>query len=335
MTTYWIYQVLGWFAYSAIGIAINLLHGGNFRSLIVTHAFLVPYSIGVTHIFRREIRRRRPSHQPISRMWPFLAAGVSLISLSQTALVVLTNIVVAPSSIRDWTLTVLIALWWGMFLATGVWTMLYIRFAERRGHEAREGQLQLALREALESQINPHFLFNCLNSIRALVLIDPPRAQYMLTRLADVLRHSLQHTGKILSGWPRRSTQWPDYLALETIRFEERLRAEFAIDPAVAEYAIPPMILQTLVENAIKHGIGQVTGSGDLVVRAERQGGFIRLVVENTVQLTDSPATPTQLGLTNTRERLLSLPRTITTSPPASRLARSSSSMRVAWTSSR
>ena len=200
------------------------------------------------------------------------------------------------------------ALWWGMLLASGVWTLLYVRFSERRGHADREKDLQLSIREAqlraLESQINPHFLFNCLNSIRALVEIDPLRAQDMLTRLSNVLRNSLrldhQHTVSLSEEVEAVS----DYLALETVRFADRLAATLNIEDAARLCPIPPMVLQTLVENAIKHGIGRIAGRGHLAIQASIQERILLLAVENTGTLDRADRDSPQLGLKNIRERL-------------------------------
>lgn len=305
MQRYWTYQVLGWLAYSAIGIAINLLGGATLLPLAIGHVLLVSVSIGLTHLFRRQIQLRRQADQGVAQMWPFLAASALTISIVQTLLVIGTNLLLVGG---EWTVTATVALWWGMFLATGVWTILYVRFTERRGHVAREGQLQLALREAelraLEAQINPHFLFNCLNSIRALVAIDPPRAQDMLTRLASVLRNSLRHDRQHTVQLASEVEAVSDYVALEAIRFEERLRSDIAVDAEAAHCLVPPMLLQTLVENAIKHGIRQITGKGKLTVRGQLADGFVRLVVENSGRLTGPPRSPAQLGLGNVRERL-------------------------------
>jgi two-component system LytT family sensor kinase len=310
MTTlkYWYCQVLGWIAFGALGLTLNVLNGGRFRVLLITHILFILYSIGLTHLFRRQIQKRRARNQRGASLWLFLAAGVSLISGIQTALIILTSSFIAHEYQPSWPPSVIAALEWGMFMGTGIWTIMYIRLTEKRRQETQEVQLKLALREAelraLESQINPHFLFNCLNSIRALVLIDPPRSQDMLTRLANVLRHSLRHDRQHTVPLASEVEAVSDYLALEAVRFEERLRVQVVIDPAAAQCAIPPMLLQTLVENAIKHGIAQVSGNGDLIIRAERQGGVIRLTVENTGQLSDAPANPNQFGIANTRERL-------------------------------
>lgn len=301
MRRYWTYQVLGWLAYSVIGIAINLLAGAKLLPLAVGHVVLVSASILMTHLFRRQIQLRRTG----GRAWPFLAGGVIAISAVQTLLVIGTNRVISGG---EWTVLAAAALWWGMVLATGVWTILYVRFTERRGHIVREGQLQLAAKEAelraLEAQVNPHFLFNCLNSIRALVAIDPPRAQDMLTRLANVLRSSLRQNREHTVRLAEEVEVVADYIALETVRFEERLRSEIFVDPAAQCCLVPPMLLQTLVENAIKHGISQVSGDGKLCIRGERENGFVRLVVENTGRLNERTASSTKLGLGNVRERL-------------------------------
>lgn len=314
MTTlkYWYCQALGWIAFGALGLTLNVLSGGRFRVLLITHILFILYSIGLTHLFRRQIQKRRARNQRGASLWLFLAAGVSLISVIQTVLIILTSSLASSLMGHDdqpgWPLSVIAALEWGMFMGTGIWTVLYIRLTEKRRQEIREVELKLALREAelraLESQINPHFLFNCLNSIRALVLIEPARAQDMLTRLANVLRHSLRHDRQHTVPLASEIEAVSDYLALEAVRFEERLRVQIAVDPAAAQCAVPPMLLQTLVENAIKHGIAQVVGNGDLIVRAEHRDGVIRLTVENTGQLSDAPASPNQFGIANTRERL-------------------------------
>jgi LytS/YehU family sensor histidine kinase len=122
--------------------------------------------------------------------------------------------------------------------------------------------------------------------------------------LANILRYSLQkdrpHTVPLISEVEVVS----DYLALESIRFEDRLRVHLAVDGAVRQTAVPPMLLQTLVENAIKHGVEEALSGGDLFVRAGLEGGILRIEVENTGSLTGPRPGSTQIGLTNARERL-------------------------------
>jgi len=305
MKKYWVYQLAGWFGYSAVGITINLIGGSALMPLLVTHAFLVPGGIGMTHLLRREVHRRRSPHTPVSGLWPLLALGSVAISIVLTGIVIGVNQALANGR---WDLMSMIALWWGMLLATGVWSVLYIRFSERRGQQEREGQLQLALREArllaLEAQINPHFLFNALNSIRALVEIDPSRAQDMLTRLANVLRNSMRRDNEHTVTLGSELEAVSDYLALETVRFADRLHSSVVADDDAARCRIPPMVLQTLVENAVKHGVRQAKGHADLLVRASVEGKRLLVAVENPGKLLECRGDGVRLGLKNTRERL-------------------------------
>jgi two-component system, LytTR family, sensor kinase len=305
MKKYWLYQLSGWSAYSAVGITINLIGGGLLMPLLLTHAVLVPSGIGMTHLLRREVHRRRSPSAPVSALWPLLTLGSLAISIVLAAIVIGLNQAMGNG---NWDAVSMIALWWGMLLATGVWSVLYIRFSERRGQQEREDQLHLALREArllaLEAQINPHFLFNALNSIRALVVIDPPGAQDMLTRLANVLRNSLRRDDEHTVTLGSELESVSDYLALETIRFADRLHSSVVTDEEAARCQIPPMVLQTLVENAVKHGVGEAAGPTDLLVRASVDNKKLFVAVENTGKLLDSRREGVRLGLKNTRERL-------------------------------
>ncbi|MCA2966419.1 MAG: histidine kinase [Acidobacteriaceae bacterium] len=306
MHRYWICQLAGWLAYSAVGITINLLNGREtLGPLLAGHAVLIAAGIGLTHQLRRAIHRRRSPGQSIAALWPFLTTRAVAISLLLTALVIAVNRLLSAGS---WSLVAAAALWWGMLLAVGVWVLLYVRFADQRTSQHREAQLQLALREAqlraLETQLNPHFLFNSLNSIRALVDLDPARAQDMLTRLSNVLRHRLRHDDTHTVPLQTELATVTDYLALETVRFAGRLRSAVTVDPAAAHCPIPPLLLQTLVENAIKHGIGRTPGPGDLVIQAHVEDALLHVAVENTGQLRPTPADSTRVGLQNLRERL-------------------------------
>jgi two-component system, LytTR family, sensor kinase len=305
MRRYWAFQWTGWLAYSAAGMAINLLAGVRLGPLLVGHVALVSGGIGLTHLLRRAIHQRRSPHEPISRLWPLLAFGSVAISVMLTGLVIGVNRLLDRGS---WDLTATVALWWGMLLATGVWSLLYVRFSERRQQEVREEELQRTLREAhllaLEAQINPHFLFNALNSIRALVEIDPPRAQDMLTRLSNVLRNGLRRLSEHTVTLGSELEAVSDYLALETIRFADRLHASVVANAGLAGYRVPPMVLQTLVENAVKHGVGQVSGRAELAVSATGDDQTLVIAVRNTGKLASTRPPGGGMGLQNTRERL-------------------------------
>lgn len=163
---------------------------------------------------------------------------------------------------------------------------------------------------ALKSQINPHFIFNSLNSLRALIDEDPTRARQAVTQLANLLRYSLQSAQCETVAFEDELRVVSDYLALEQVRHEERLRVRLDISPETLGLAVPPLLLQTLVENAIKYGISTRPEGGEIVISAHLAGGRLELRVMNPGELaaarpTMTPATvSTGLGLKNAAERL-------------------------------
>jgi LytS/YehU family sensor histidine kinase len=124
-----------------------------------------------------------------------------------------------------------------------------------------------------EAQINPHFLFNSLNSIRGLVVENPQKAQDMITRFAALLRYNLNRDRQHTVPLSQEAEVVEDYLALEAVRFEGRLRVQFTVDPSAESLQVPPMILQALVENALKHGIAKRPEGGDVRIHATAENG--------------------------------------------------------------
>jgi uncharacterized membrane-anchored protein YhcB (DUF1043 family) len=305
---YWAYQVLYWGIFSAIGLAINLINGGNVRNLVISHIVFFLYSVALTDVLRRQIRRWRLRHPSAMRVRVWLFAGVLIVSSIQTILVIVTDSALNGERVQAWPRVAVVGLAWGMYIGTLVWTIVYTRITERRAQEQREIQMQLAVRaaelRALEAQVNPHFLFNCLNSIRGLVVENPSLAQDMITRFAALLRYSLNRDRQHTVPFAEEAEIVEDYLALESVRFEGRLRVHFEVDPEAKAVQVPPMILQALVENALKHGIARRPEGGDVQIHATAANGTLVLRVTNSGEL--GPARPgdTQLGLKNIRERL-------------------------------
>jgi Histidine kinase len=309
--SYWAYQALYWGIFAGIGLAINVVNGGNVSNLVISHVLFFLYSVVLTHIFRRQIQRRRLRQPSVSRMRLWLFAGILAISLIQTALVISIDAALNGSHAQGWSRLNVVGIGWGMYIGTLVWTIVYARVTERRAQEHREAKMQLAVRaaelRALEAQVNPHFLFNCLNSIRGLVVENPQLAQDMITRFAALLRYNLNHDRQHTVPLSQEAEIVTDYLALESVRFEGRLRVEFTVDPEAESVHVPPMILQTLVENALKHGVARRPDGGDVRIHATAANGRLVLQVTNTGELGSHPeaqTNDTQLGLKNIRERL-------------------------------
>lgn len=207
----------------------------------------------------------------------------------------------------------------GTGLMVGWLCLYYFYHIFERLQRMQVEQLRLAANvkeaelRALKSQVNPHFLFNSLNSLRALIDEDAPRAREAVTRLANMLRYSLQSGQLETVPFEDERRIVEDYLALEQIRHESRLqvRWEIADEVRLGAVAVPPMLLQTLVENAVKYGIGTRREGGELRITARAEGGALCLWVTNPGDL-NSPASPaaaragssTGVGLRNASERL-------------------------------
>jgi len=156
---------------------------------------------------------------------------------------------------------------------------------------------------ALKSQINPHFIFNSLNSLRGLIDEDPDRARQAVTQLANLLRYSLQSGHLETVPFEDELRTVNDYLALEQVRHEARLRVRLDVAPGVLTCTIPPMLLQTLVENAVKYGIAPLREGGEVAIVARRERESLRIQVTNPGMLAANGGS-TGLGLRNAAERL-------------------------------
>ncbi len=156
-----------------------------------------------------------------------------------------------------------------------------IRWRERQAAEllALTREQELAI---LKAQLNPHFLFNTLNGISAMVTRDPEEARHMISRLADLLRYATDSSERPLVPLREEVAFTQAYVQLEQKRLAERLSVELDIDSEALDAPIPPMILQSLVENAIKHGIAPAPEGGKLLVQIRAAKGLLRVVVRDT-----------------------------------------------------
>ena len=155
----------------------------------------------------------------------------------------------------------------------------------------------------IKSHINPHFIFNALNSIRALVDENPERARTAITELSNILRSSMQVEKVETAPMERELNIVKDYLALEHIRFEDRLKVEYHINEDTLDQPVPPMMLQTLVENAIKHGISKHKDGGLVKITSNFSDTHHQLTIENTGNLNGNYNTE-GFGIASTQNRL-------------------------------
>jgi len=161
--------------------------------------------------------------------------------------------------------------------------------------------------EALKAQIHPHFLFNSLNSISALVGSDPAKAREMCIGLADFLRQSLSVGERAAIPLSEEIALATSYLDVERARFGRRLSVETDVTPEGGACVVPPLLLQPLVENAVVHGIATLEAGGTVRMQAERTGRRLRIVIENPYDPEAPPKRRGGLGLKIVRDRLSAL----------------------------
>jgi two-component system, LytTR family, sensor histidine kinase AlgZ len=179
------------------------------------------------------------------------------------------------------------------------YTLLAVAASRQAAIGARDAELR-----ALKAQINPHFLFNSLNSITALTASDPGRAREMCIRLSDFLRNTLGLGERESVAWREELDLAQAYLDVEQVRFGARLQVEVHVDEACADCLVPPLVLQPLIENAVKHGIATLVDGGTIRVNSRVEDGWLEVSVENGFD-PESPAPVRHgLGLRNVRTRL-------------------------------
>lgn len=199
---------------------------------------------------------------------------------------------------------------YGVLVGLSCMINIYRRYQERELRATQlEAQLTRAQLDVLRSQLQPHFLFNTLNTISSLVNSDTVAAERVVSRLGDLLRLSLKHTGQHELPLREELEFLGHYVDIQRSRFRERLNVEIEVPAEVLEGLVPTFVLQPLVENAVRHGIEPRTGPGHVVVKAYRQGNRLVLeVADNGPGLTE-PVRETNgngrgIGLANTRARL-------------------------------
>ncbi|MET4728496.1 LytS/YehU family sensor histidine kinase [Lysobacter enzymogenes] len=219
-------------------------------------------------------------------------------------------IYLGPDNLAGFAWPMLLMYWAQTAMALALWTALWSwTVAMRRYREGEIARLNAeSLRnaselDALRARLNPHFVFNALNNLRALINEDTERARELVTRLSSTLRHALDHSQREHVSVAEELAVVDDYLAVESVHYEDRLRVTREIDPAALELRLPPMALQLLVENAIKHGIARTPGGGELSLRVRGDGGRLRIEVGNPGRI-EPESVRRGVGLAYLRTRL-------------------------------
>jgi signal transduction histidine kinase len=309
---YWLCQTLGWGGYCLLYYVAVLIpfHAAGPRQILADLAYCLAGLIG-THCLRLLMKRRNWPDLPLPKLLPRLFLAALIIGAFQTITLDASLLLESRVEFRGAaeTLGALAATIFFSALLVAFWLSVYfIVHAVRRRRSAELDALraQVLAREtrlrALQQQLNPHFLFNCLNSLRGMIDEDRDRARHMVTRLAELLRSSLRQDESNAIPLEEELATVEAYLELESVRFEERLRIRREIAPEACAALVPPMLVQGLVENALKHGIARLPAGGELILSITRAGDALRIDVVNPGTL--GPQSGNGIGLANARERL-------------------------------
>lgn len=319
---YWRAQVVAWALYGIFNLVL-------FRAF-VPHAAATPRwvfdlmsatiavtALGASHLLRQLLWRGKWLAQPPGALLGRLLLAIALLAVGSVGVIGVVAAVVLPFQGANqegrpgWSTQLGYALNLAVLLA--LWAAAYVgwHYLQRsRRAEIEKWQLTAAVREAelntLRAQLNPHFLFNGLNNIRALVSEDPTRARQALAHLAELLRYVMQHSATPLVPLGQELEIVADYLALEALQLEDRLQYVLDVDPTVQAVQLPPLTVQLLVENAIKHGVAVRPAGGLVALTAQFDAaGWLCLTVCSPGRYyPSSAATSSGLGLRGLRERL-------------------------------
>ncbi len=314
LSRYWMCQLGGWGANFAISVFFYLTLAvrkiDNFF-LLITLSVLT--GLLVSHLMRMVIKEYRLLEKPLqSQISSFIIVTIIFAVIYASADVALAKLLSLKetdnpkiSLLNELTRNAI-----NSFFLLLIWNLIYYtyHYVERnRTQELSTLKLQSMVKElelkTIKSHINPHFIFNALNSIRALVDENPERARTAITELSNILRSSMQAEKLETVPLEKELNIVKDYLALEKMRFEERLIIEMKIDEDTLSQPVPPMMLQTLVENAIKHGISKKINGGMVRIVSDYVGGNHEILVQNSGQL-NGHVNGDGFGIRSTQDRL-------------------------------
>tara|TARA_R110001592_G_scaffold363221_3_gene681706 strand:+ start:92171 stop:93202 length:1032 start_codon:yes stop_codon:yes gene_type:complete len=247
--------------------------------------------------FKNLILRITLSSLAFAFLFHAIITTISFIALDNSEIGFTANLEMQIQVILNWAL---LLLFWSLLFFTSNYFLNYR--TEQLRTAKLEAENKLFEVQQLKSQLNPHFLFNALNSIKALITEDPNQARNAINKLSNLLRRTLNTSGETLININEELDLVESYLALEKIRFEERLNYTIEADAKSSSQKIPPLMLQTLVENAVKHGIDKTLHGGEIKITITDQENTTLITITNPGKLGDK--NNKGIGVENTRRRL-------------------------------
>lgn len=309
ISKYWWCQILGWGLYAFIFLFFAFFFKQEYGGLLRYLLSIAIVGILVTHAFRAIVTRYKWMEMPFEKSVFYFFFGIISCALVDATVLTCLDLVFVSERFDFFSSLVLSFMQQAAIIS--LWTAIYFTWhyvEKNRNSQVDKLKLEATVRtlelKTIKAQLNPHFIFNALNSIRALVDENPQRARTAITELSNILRSSMQAEKVEMVSLENELNIVKDYLALEHIRFEERLKIQYDIDPETLELPIPPMMLQTLVENAIKHGISREIRGGTITVESHVKDMQHELTIRNTGQIVESKNNGQGFGLQSTRQRL-------------------------------
>lgn len=307
---YWLVQIIGWLFYGILLFITIYKNTNNQFKLSVVLLLVLNSIIGITlsHFLRFLYRRKKYFHFNARQLIPRIIIYSGLVSITYTLISKLFSLLIFISFLK-WDLLTFLLNTTSIFVVFILWSSIYITyllFEESRKKEIynlmiTKTQTDLELQN-LRSQLNPHFLFNSLNAIRALIEIDPSKAKNGINLLSNLLRSTLRLNSDKLVTINKEMELVEAYLELEKIRFEERLIYIKNIDENCLTIQIPAFTIQTLVENSIKHGISKLINGGSISINIQLYNEKCKISVINSGNLSNK--VDLGIGLENLKKRL-------------------------------
>lgn len=309
---YWYLQLFGWLTYVLLAGILNKVTGKELTPELITTLLLV-FTIGIasSHLYRSTIQRLGWAKLGLIKLIPRVLFGSAAFSvLFEVMYFILTGLFV-EGGINELKPVELFTEWLNWSILYLIWSLIYFAFhfferykdeeIKNLRWEASKNEIEL---NKLKSQLNPHFIFNSMNIIRALVDEDPVKAKKSITQLSNILRKTLQMGKHKTVSFEDEMKVVMDYLELEKARFEERLVCESDIAPGSEKFQVPVLMIQTLVENGIKHGISQLPNGGKLILSTEIHEDCLHIRITNSGKLKSLKSKDSGFGLVNTKQRL-------------------------------
>ena len=312
---FWTLHILGWLIFTIVNGGVNGYFSGS-TSVVLINSLVGLWGFLITLGYRRYIHKAGWKDYSLSQLVVPGLLGILIVScvwMTISALVAYYGIYFLEGHRVPLWILFLNGTVSGL-LIIAIWTALYFSYHFFRRYtqaEVEKWKLEATLKEAqlagLRTQINPHFMFNALNNIRALILEDGHKARSMLTHLSDLLRYSLAETQHERVSLKTDLETIEYFMALHSIQFEEKLRFETEIEEGLQEAKVPPMLIQLMIENAIKHGIAQQAEGGIIQLSIAKDQEKLSIAVKNTGTLDQAEKGSTEstgVGIQNIKNRL-------------------------------